>query len=67
MYSKKEEWVMILSLFFSFFTSNHFIKMYIQSPVLFTLISTFFLYISGALIITIMEYIKQPKLKEVKK
>jgi hypothetical protein len=63
MYSKKEEWIMILSLFFSFFTSNHFIKMYIQSPVLFTLISTFFLYISGALIITIMEHIKQSKIK----
>jgi hypothetical protein len=62
MYSKKEEWIMILSLFFSFFTTNHFVKMYVQNPVLFIFISLGSLYIIGAVIITFMERIKQKRL-----
>ena len=59
MYSKKEEWAMLLTLLFSFFGSNHIIRMYIENATLFAICSTLSLMIIGVSIITFMEYKKQ--------
>lgn len=58
MYSKKEEWGMMITLLSAFFGSNYFLRLYIQNYTLFTILSTLSLYIIGAIIITVMEYKK---------
>lgn len=62
MYSKKEEWVMIMTLLISFFSSNYFLRMYIESYSLFGICSILSLYIIGAIIITVMEHRKQKEI-----
>ena len=59
MYSKKEEWTMMITLLSAFFGSNYFLSLYVQNCTLFTILSTLSLYIIGASIITVMEYKKQ--------
>jgi hypothetical protein len=62
MYSKKEEWTMIMTLLISFFSSNYFLRMYIESYSLFAICSLLSLYTIGASIITVMEHRKQKEL-----
>ena len=64
MYTKKEEWGMMITLLTCFFTNNYFIKLYVQNPTLFAFLSVASLYITGAIIITFMERIKQKELKK---
>jgi hypothetical protein len=52
MYSKKEEWTMMMTLLVSFFSSNYILRMYIESYTWFTISSIVILYIIGAMIIT---------------
>ena len=59
MYSKKEEWTMMMTLLVSFFSSNYILRMYIESYTWFTISSIVILYIIGAMIITFMEHKKQ--------
>jgi hypothetical protein len=59
MYSKKEEWIMIMILLISFFSSNYMLRMYIESYTLFSIFSILSLNIIGICIITVMEYKKQ--------
>jgi hypothetical protein len=55
MYSKKEEWAMILTLILSFFGSNQIIKMYIDNYTLFAICSTLSLFVIGSSIVIFME------------
>ena len=59
MYSKKEEWITIMTLLVSFFSSNYMLRMYIESYTLFSIFSILSLNIIGICIITVMEYKKQ--------
>ena len=59
MYSKKEEWTMMMTLLVSFFSSNYILRMYIESYTWFTISSIVILYIIGAMIIIFMEHKKQ--------
>ena len=66
MYSKKEEWTMMMTLLVSFFSSNYILRMYIESYTLFVICSILTLYIIGASIITVMEHRKQKEFKSLK-
>ncbi len=65
MYSKKEEWIMILTLLASFFSSNYIIKLYVENYVLFSIASILSLNIIGACIIIFMENYKSKQINSI--
>lgn len=58
MYSKKEEWAMILTLLIAFFSNNYLLRLYIENYIGFAFASIISLYMIGASIIMTMEYRK---------
>lgn len=64
MYSKKEEWFMILTLLFSFFSSNYIIKLYIENYTLFCIVFLLTLNVIGASIVIFMENYKSRQIEK---
>jgi hypothetical protein len=64
MYSKKEEWFMISTLLFSFFSSNYIIKLYIENYTLFCIVSLLTLNVIGASIVIFMENYKSRQIEK---
>ena len=64
MYTKKEEWAMILTLLISFFGSNYIIKLYIENYILFFIVSLFSLNFIGASIVIFMENYKSRQIEK---
>jgi hypothetical protein len=63
MYTKKEEWAMLLTLLITFFSNNYLLRLYIENYTCFVFANIISLYMIGASIIMIMEYRKMNILK----
>ena len=63
MYSKKEEWGMLMTLLFSFFSSNYMLRMYIENYTLFAICSILSLFVIGSSIVIFMEKRKSKQIE----